>query len=199
MKFAAEGSGMTRGARRMSLGLIGAAIGVVLILASAQVSQAQNGVTQQYTIDNDLNKIVYPMLISVIGVNITGSGAQQTVTIGLSAGNNLAIEPNYADATVNLESLSLVLTYSSPSGNIPQTMVVLTPATTLTLTTNHNETVSVSSGLTPIPVGTLVSCTIEGSYMWQLHATVTNSGETYDRLVNGNGTIQQFTQEVTAQ
>jgi hypothetical protein len=199
MRFAAEGSGMTRGARHVSLGLIGAAIGVVLILASAQVSHAQNGVTQQYTINNDLNKIVYPMLISVIGVNITGTGAQQTVTIGLSAGNNLAIEPNYADATANLESLSLVLTCSSPSENIPQTVVNLTPTTRLTLTANHNETVSVSSGLTSIPVGALMSCTIEGSYTWQLHATVTDSSGTYDRLVNGKGTIQQFTQQVTAQ
>lgn len=192
-----KGKGLTRGARYLSLGLVSSAIGVLLILASVGATNAQSGVVQQHTINNDFSSIVYPMVISVSGVSMTGEGPGQTISIGLNAGNNLALEPNYASATVKLQSLSLVLKYSSASAGVPLTVVNLNPTESVAISTNNNQTFSVSTGGNAIPAGAVVSVEVDGNYSWQLHATVTDSNGTYDRVVNGQGMVSQYAQEVT--
>lgn len=137
------------------------------------------------------------MEISVSGFDVSPSGSPKAVMVHLFATNNLAIEPNYAMAHVDLESLNLVLTYSyqSSSGK-EEARVKLNPVVSLTLTPNFNTTFSVSAENLPIQAGALAMLTIGGNYTWQLHTTVNGSNGTTYRTIYGSGSIEAYSQEV---
>jgi hypothetical protein len=98
MKFDYRRNPLSQRTRDLSLTLVAGAIGVLVIFANSQTTHAQNTLAPK-AISGDVHKIVYPMLISVTGLNTTGLGAQHSIKIQLEAGNNMTIEPNYANAT----------------------------------------------------------------------------------------------------
>jgi hypothetical protein len=163
--------------------------GIGLIALNAAGAQTSLPPTAVFNIQN----LVYPMEINATSVQLSTIASQPAATIELVAYNNLGNEPTYANATVNLLSLTISLGYQySTAGGIVRGSVNSQPSVNVTLGSDDTTVFSVVINNLAIPSGELTSLSVTGGYTWELQAS-----SNVHVAIDGSGQINPLTQDAT--